>query len=170
MRTGKIRQPGRTIICLPNRVSVEISAGTGADPGRTGAGFAAAGEQPEESAEFYAMDTVITVRCAGEWCGEAIEAASEEIARLDALLSAENPQSEVSLLNREKKAEVQPELAAILLEAVRISEVTEGCFDVTVRPLMKLWGFREQPPSGGTWRYYGSPGLQAACLSAFRDP
>jgi thiamine biosynthesis lipoprotein len=58
--------------------------------------------------------------------------------------------SELSRLNRAPVGEafaVSKELAFVLSEAQRISELTSGAFDVTVSPLVRLWGFGPGPGS-----------------------
>ncbi len=63
--------------------------------------------------------------------------------------------SELSRLNRTGAGEsitVSPETFDVFLESQRISELTEGAFDVTVAPLVALWGFGPErtpltPPS-----------------------
>ena len=52
--------------------------------------------------------------------------------------------SELSRLNRTGPGEpvtVSPETFDVFLESQHISELTEGAFDVTVAPLVSLWGF-----------------------------
>lgn len=54
------------------------------------------------------------------------------------------PDSELSRLNEAPAGEwirVSPMLAEVLSEAQSISELSEGAFDVTVGPLVDLWGF-----------------------------
>ncbi len=70
------------------------------------------------------------------------------IARLlesvNGLLSTYQSDSELSRFNRNPSTEwvaVSSELVTVLEEAHRISELSGGAFDVTVSPLVKLWGF-----------------------------
>ena len=58
-------------------------------------------EVPSASADIFAMDTYMTVTCYGERCEEAVEAAENEIRRLDDLLSVGNEDSEISRINRD---------------------------------------------------------------------
>ena len=72
-------------------------------------------------------------------------------ARIDSLLAEVNqqmstyiPESELSMLNRVPNKlpfEVDPALFDLLLQALEISWLSNGAFDVTVDPLVKLWGF-----------------------------
>lgn len=75
---------------------------------------------------------------------QAIDAAFEEVHRLDALLSNYRPESEWSGINREGAARpvaVSPELFRLLSDCIEYSRESEGTFDVTVGPLMRAWGF-----------------------------
>jgi thiamine biosynthesis lipoprotein len=86
---------------------------------------------------------------------QAIDAAFEEVHRLDASLSNYLPESEWSRLNREAAAgpvAVSPELFQLLSDCLEYSRASEGAFDLTVGPLMRAWGF-----SGGS-RHVPSPG------------
>jgi thiamine biosynthesis lipoprotein len=75
---------------------------------------------------------------------QAIDAAFEEVHRLDALLSNYQPASEWSHINREAAAgpvAVSPELFRLLSDCIEYSRASEGTFDLTVGPLMRAWGF-----------------------------
>jgi len=66
------------------------------------------------------------------------------LAEINRQMSTYIPDSELSLLNRAEPGqphEVPAELMFVLQEAQRISDWTEGAFDVTVGPLVNLWGF-----------------------------
>ncbi len=72
------------------------------------------------------------------------EQAFEEVRRLDHLLSNYRPQSEWSQVNRqagERAVRVSPELFDLLARCLEYSRRSEGTFDITVGPLMKVWGF-----------------------------
>lgn len=54
------------------------------------------------------------------------------------------PDSEISLFNNLKKnswLEISPETVFVLSNSIRISEMTGGAFDITLGPLINLWGF-----------------------------
>lgn len=70
--------------------------------------------------------------------------ALEEAIRLDQLLSNYKPSSEWSQVNREaanSAVPVSPELFRFLEACVAYSRASEGAFDITVGPLMRVWGF-----------------------------
>jgi thiamine biosynthesis lipoprotein len=74
----------------------------------------------------------------------AAEQAFEEVRRLEAMLSNYRKESEWSEVNRyaaEKPVRVSEELFRLLSACVDYSRKSEGTFDITVGPLVKLWGF-----------------------------
>src|SRR5258707_3982194 len=74
----------------------------------------------------------------------ASEDAFEEVRRLDRMLSNYRPESEWSEVNRhaaERPVKVSAELFQLLQDCVEYSRQSEGAFDISVGPLMKVWGF-----------------------------
>jgi len=74
----------------------------------------------------------------------AADAAFDEVRRLDDMLSNYKPDSEWSQVNRyaaEKPVVVSPELFDLLFACLEYSRESAGAFDITVGPLMKVWGF-----------------------------
>ncbi len=75
---------------------------------------------------------------------EAVDAAFEEVHRLDEMLSNYKPASELSEINRkaaEQPVPVTQEMFDLLAACVEYSRASEGAFDISVGPLMKVWGF-----------------------------
>jgi thiamine biosynthesis lipoprotein len=76
--------------------------------------------------------------------GRALEAALDEVDRIDRLMSHYKPESPLSRLNREAAngpVVVDRELFDLVAESIRYSRDSDGAFDITVGPLMKAWGF-----------------------------
>jgi thiamine biosynthesis lipoprotein len=74
----------------------------------------------------------------------AAAAAFAELHRLDRLLSNYLNESEWSAMNREaasRPVRVTPELFRLLSDCLEYSRMSDGAFDITVGPLMKVWGF-----------------------------
>src|SRR5688572_2079663 len=74
----------------------------------------------------------------------AVDAAFDEVRRLDDMLSNYKPQSEWSEINQhaaERPMKVSPEAFRLLEKCVEYSRASDGAFDITVGPLMKVWGF-----------------------------
>lgn len=98
-------------------------------------------EVPSSSGELFAMDTYMTVTCYGEKCEEALQASLDEIQRLDHLLSVGDEDSEISRLNTQGSGTISEDTSVMVKEALKLYETTGGAFDITVYPLMELWGF-----------------------------
>lgn len=94
----------------------------------------------KKTEEFFSMDTVMQLTVYGRGAAGAIEAAEDAIYGLDAKLSAQNEASELAALNRGGQCRDEQTLA-ILARALEIAAQTDGAYDPSVYPLMKLWGF-----------------------------
>ncbi|MBC5659334.1 FAD:protein FMN transferase [Anaerosacchariphilus sp. NSJ-68] len=91
--------------------------------------------------ELFAMDTVMSFTAYGSKAEEAVDAAMKEIERLDALLSTGKESSEISQLNAAGSFLVSEDTKMLLKAAETVYGSTDGSFDVTIYPLMQLWGF-----------------------------
>ena len=86
---------------------------------------------------------------------EVRDVVAAELARVNAQMSTYDPDSELSRFNAERSTDwfsVSAETVAVLQTAREIHLATDGKFDVTVGPLVDLWGFgppgrREELPS-----------------------
>ena len=70
----------------------------------------------------------------------------ERLRKLNDQMSTWKTDSELSNFNRYTKKEwfsVSQEVLTVMTKAQTISEMTEGAFDVTVAPLVQLWGFSD---------------------------
>lgn len=94
------------------------------------------------SSEFFAMDTVMTLKAHGENAKAAISEAERAIYRLESLLSTELEDSDIRKINTDGSALVNAEVLQLVETALKISEDTDYAFDPTIYPLMCLWGFR----------------------------
>ena len=107
-------------------------------------GCGAAGDAVASTRYLTAMDTVMTLTAYGQNRDQALEEAVAEIQRLDSLLSIGSDNSDISRLNREKTAVLSPDAASLLGSALDLARDTQGVFDPTVYPLVKLWGFYDK--------------------------
>lgn len=107
-------------------------------------GCGAAGEAAASTRYLTAMDTVMSLTAYGSNRDRALEEAVAEIQRLDGLLSIGSDDSDISRLNREKTAVLSPDAASLLESALDLARDTQGVFDPTVYPLVKLWGFYDK--------------------------
>ncbi len=99
---------------------------------------------------------------------ELLEAAFEEIERVEAALSNYRPTSELSRINATAAVApvtTDPEVFGLIERALDYSRRTNGAFDVTVGPLVKAWGFFD-----GTGRYPSNDELaDARARSGWRN-
>jgi len=111
----------------------------------------------EYSRVEFLMDTVVEIKVYHSRkaeAGEAIDSSMKEIKRVEQKMSRFLPASEVSRINKEALFEgksasglkegwipISSELFSLLEESVRLSNLTKGCFDVTIYPLWKIWKF-----------------------------
>lgn len=91
--------------------------------------------------QLFAMDTYMTFQARGKNAEEAVNAAIEEVKRLDALLSTGSAFSEVYGLNANNGGAVSEDTKVLLERSFEYYESTDGLFDITIYPLMELWGF-----------------------------
>lgn len=83
------------------------------------------------------LTLVTSDRNAGQ---SAIDACLSQMSGLEAVLSRHQPDSQLSRLNRDGfLAPADPHLVHVLREAQHIAALTDGAFDVTVKPLVDLY-------------------------------
>ena len=104
----------------------------------TALALAACGAQKPQEVALFAMDTYMTLSAYGDNAGEALTAASQEINRLEATLSR--------TIDAGEAVSVQQETRELLLRALALADETGGTFDVTVAPLVTLWGITSDAP------------------------
>jgi thiamine biosynthesis lipoprotein len=103
------------------------------------------------------MGTNYTVTVDGASANALAGLSAEIEARLRAInksMSTWDPSSEISRINKipaGQRVTVSEDFNRVLTAAMSLSEATDGAFDVTVGPLVNLWGFgptaRGRPPS-----------------------
>ena len=64
-----------------------------------------------------------------------------ELAKVDESLSPFNPQSIISAVNQNQDVRLNNMFLDVFQLAMRISDETDGAFDITVAPLVNAWGF-----------------------------
>ena len=96
------------------------------------------------SVYLTSMDTVMQLTAYGRGRDAALAEAQAEIQRLDALLSTGSAHSEVSQLNARGSLVLSQDTGDLLQEALTLAQDTDGLFDITVYPVVKLWGFYDK--------------------------
>ena len=104
------------------------------------------GGTQESRLELFAMDTYMVITAEGGDTEEAVKSVSREISRLENALSRTIDTSSVSRLNDEGGARLDEETASLLAAALTYSADTNGAFDVTIAPLVELWGITSDDP------------------------
>ncbi|GAD90845.1 thiamine biosynthesis lipoprotein ApbE [Vibrio halioticoli NBRC 102217] len=76
---------------------------------------------------------------------EAMQSKIDELLeKVNDQMSTYRPKSELSQFNQYKKAQPFPlskDMETVVRESIRLNKLTEGALDVTVGPLVNLWGF-----------------------------
>ncbi|OHD74077.1 MAG: hypothetical protein A2177_03775 [Spirochaetes bacterium RBG_13_68_11] len=102
----------------------------------------AAGTKPVAYSRMGLLGTLCKITTWGH-AERAADAAFERIAEIDERMSANRAASEVSRVNTAAgvaPVAVSADTYSVILEAVAFSRRSEGRFDLTVGPLVKLWG------------------------------
>ena len=87
------------------------------------------------------MDTAMRVTAYGDRAKEAVQAAEEEIKRLDALFSVGNASGDIARLNENASAVVSGETCELINRSKELYNSTGGALNIAVYPLMEAWGF-----------------------------
>ena len=81
---------------------------------------------------------------AADWQQRVEDRVEARLAEINRQMSTYDPDSELSRFNRNPSTDwiaASPELVAVVQEGLRLGHLTEGAFDITVGPLVNLWGF-----------------------------
>lgn len=115
------------------------------------------GETGFDTVEIFAMDTVISIKAYGTNTEKALDAAVQEIYRLEKLFSVTEKDSEIYKLNSLKSITASDEVVNLFTLSQEISAKTDGAFDISVYPLVSLYGFTK-----GEYRVPEQSELEAA--------
>lgn len=105
------------------------------------------------ASDEFIMGTVISQKVYGANGQTAIDQTVEKMKSLEKLLTFNAPEGDVYKLNQnagKQKVQMEPETIQILKKSLEVAEMSNGAFDVTVGPLVKLWGIgtsNERVPS-----------------------
>jgi thiamine biosynthesis lipoprotein len=117
------------------------------------AGATAAAPAADESRAYrYVMGTSVQVQAFGgdeRTRRAAIDEAFAAFAEIDRLMSNYRDDSELAHVNRsaaQGAVSVSDAMFGVLDAARRVSSASNGAFDITVGPLVRLWGFHDKKP------------------------
>ena len=102
-----------------------------------------ASDDAEAVRGVFAMDTYMTVKAYGSNGDAAVDAAVDEINRLDALLSTGKKDSEIGQINANNGGQLSEDGALLMERSLELYDSTNGAFDVAIYPVMKAWGFTD---------------------------
>jgi thiamine biosynthesis lipoprotein len=103
-------------------------------------------EKVEETREMMGTYVTITVFSDEETGNKAISAAFDRIQEIVDIASIFDENSEASFLNKNGYLDnPSPEFLYLINTSIDYYNITGGCFDITVQPLLDLW-------SGGLWQ------------------
>lgn len=104
------------------------------------------GAPKTETLDIFAMDTYMSLVAIGDGASDVLQACSNEINTLEQRLSRTIETSSVAQLNANGSAQLDDDTAALLQAALQYSAETGGTFDVTIAPLVELWGITGDAP------------------------
>ncbi|WP_319229105.1 FAD:protein FMN transferase [Draconibacterium orientale] len=109
-------------------------------------GLSVFGQQPyKRKLKLMGSRFEITVVANNEQEGNGyIDLAIAEIQRIEKLISSWDANSETSAINKNagiQPVKVSPELFALIERAIRISELTDGAFDISYASMDRIWHF-----------------------------
>lgn len=119
------------------------------------AGFAPESrEEPEDYGGFrsgitYAMNTVIEQKWYGESADTVYTGMETKIREIESALSLHLSQSEIAAINENagvQPVEVSQRTFDLLQRAKELSEQSDGAFDITIAPVVELWGITSDHP------------------------
>lgn len=104
---------------------------------------------PVSREEIGLFDTRIEIRAYGRNARTAVDQAFDELLRIHRMLNAFDPESEISKINSmsgREAVKVSPETLEVIDRALYFARISEGAFDPTVLPLVRLWNIGAENP------------------------
>jgi thiamine biosynthesis lipoprotein len=97
----------------------------------------------------FMMDTLVTMYVVGppKTSSAAIKAAFEKMQELAVKFNHLNPESPIYAFNHHGTPISDPEILLVVKKALAVSQSTDGAFDITIEPIVDLWGFYGEKPS-----------------------
>ncbi len=97
----------------------------------------------KETAEIFAMDTIMDLTVYGGSASELLTEARQLVQKYEGLFSVNIKTSDVAKLNQSagRPVQVSPETYELIQKSIGITKETEGLFDISIYPLVRAWGF-----------------------------
>jgi thiamine biosynthesis lipoprotein len=116
-------------------------------------GLTLQGCRPAPRVQVLSGPTQGTTYHVSAWTPEGVDTAQleelleAELARVDALMSNYRSDSVIERFNAARgtePVEVGREIVSLIRQARQVSEASQGCYDVTIEPVLDLWGFDDE--------------------------
>ena len=144
-RSGKERTGTRRLIAATFLTLFLLSSGCGTKASSSGTLSSAAQSGPETATvDFFAMNTYMTITCYGPQAKAAADAGEAVVYTLENELSRVIAESDISRISNNSgkgPVTVSQETFDLVSDAVQYSDKTLGAFDITIAPIMDIWGF-----------------------------
>lgn len=101
------------------------------------------GKIQEQKKTVYAMDTIMDLTAYTD-NSDVLNDAEKKINEIDKELRRGSQESEIYAVNNNEETKLTDETAYIVETALNIGKKTSGAFDITIAPVMDLWGFYNQ--------------------------
>lgn len=93
---------------------------------------------------LFAMDTVMNISIHSKDSANQVSEIEKMIFDIDKKLDRKSENSEIGALNKNGTDEISQDTLRLIDKSIQLYEETDGCFDITIAPLMDLWGFYEK--------------------------
>ncbi len=106
-------------------------------------------EQKFVTKQSYLLNTLISIKASGDNAEEAIDAAMGRITEIESTMSAHIKDTDVWNINHSRAGEevyLSRDTWQVIKKGIFYSQLTNGYFDITVKPLMDLWGIGTENP------------------------
>lgn len=96
----------------------------------------------------FMMDTYVTLYAVGpeEKTSRAMDLALDRMQEVDEKFNPLNPQSPLHAFNHQGVPISDGEILRVIRVALKVSDASGGAFDITIAPLIELWGFYGDSP------------------------
>jgi thiamine biosynthesis lipoprotein len=104
----------------------------------------------EKTISFLDTSVNISIYEEIENSGNILSQVSGEIQKIDSIVNNYNPKSEVSIINNLAgidTVKISGEMKEIITHSLKISELSNEAFDITIEPLTKIWNFNADKPT-----------------------
>lgn len=106
-------------------------------------------KEESEDKEFFAMGTMMQLKANGKKGDKAIEEAVKRIEEIENKMSVFKTESEISIINKNAGIEMQKvseDTYYVINKAKSYCNLSDGAFDVTIRPIVGLWKIGSEKP------------------------